>query len=59
MSFILKTIFQERKKEFTLVQDTMQELIVHRSKILSGQLPGDELKQLKHRITHGIDRVNA
>ncbi|XP_071513992.1 dedicator of cytokinesis protein 2 isoform X2 [Panulirus ornatus] len=56
---LLRKLYVERKKEFTLVRDTMKELIAHRSKILSGQLPGDELKQLKYRITHGIDRVNA
>ncbi|KAG7160013.1 Dedicator of cytokinesis protein 2-like [Homarus americanus] len=56
---LLRKLYVERSKEFTLLRDTMTELIVHRSKILCGQLPGDELKQLKHRITLGIDRVNA
>ncbi|XP_068248217.1 dedicator of cytokinesis protein 1 isoform X5 [Palaemon carinicauda] len=55
---LLRKLYVERDKNFTLLRDTMKEIIAHRSKILSGQLPGDELKQLKHRITHGIDRVN-
>ncbi|XP_063609034.1 dedicator of cytokinesis protein 1-like isoform X2 [Penaeus indicus] len=56
---LLRKLYVDRKPNFSLVRDTMLELIAHRSKILSGQLPGDELKQLKHRITRGIDRVNA
>ncbi|XP_066966939.1 dedicator of cytokinesis protein 1 isoform X9 [Macrobrachium rosenbergii] len=55
---LLRKLYVEQDKNFALLRDTMKEIIAHRSKILSGQLPGDELKQLKHRITHGIDRVN-
>ncbi|XP_069941837.1 dedicator of cytokinesis protein 1 isoform X2 [Cherax quadricarinatus] len=56
---LLRKLYLERSKDFTLLRDTMKELIALRSRILSGQLPGDELKQLKYRITHGIDQVNA
>ncbi|XP_045614067.1 dedicator of cytokinesis protein 1 isoform X2 [Procambarus clarkii] len=56
---LLRKLYLERSKDFKLLRDTMKELIALRSRVLSGQLPGDELKQLKHRITHGIDQVNA
>ncbi|XP_050707802.1 dedicator of cytokinesis protein 1-like isoform X3 [Eriocheir sinensis] len=56
---LLRKLYLEKCKDFTLLKDTMSELIILRAKVLSGQLPGDELKTLKQRITRSIDRVNA
>ncbi|XP_076042771.1 dedicator of cytokinesis protein 1-like isoform X4 [Oratosquilla oratoria] len=56
---LLRELYLERSPHFQLVKDMMVELIAWRKKILSGQLPGDELKQLKQRITKKIDLGNS
>lgn len=58
-AFFFVVVLQERNKDFNQLLSTMKELILHRCKVLSGQLPTDELRQLKHRITQAIDRINA
>ncbi|CAL4179940.1 unnamed protein product, partial [Meganyctiphanes norvegica] len=45
--------------KFHRVKDCMMQLICYRSTILSGTLPGDELKQLKQKITVKIDCINV
>lgn len=37
----------------------MTELIDWRKQIMSGTLPADELKELKHKVTAKIDQGNA
>lgn len=37
----------------------MFELIAMRSQVMAGNLPVDELKELKHKITAKIDHGNA
>ncbi|KAK7079345.1 Dedicator of cytokinesis protein 2 [Halocaridina rubra] len=56
---LLKKLYVEDSDNFVLLRDTMIELIAFRNKILSGKQTVDELKQLKRRITFGIDRINV
>lgn len=49
---------QTKNENFEQIQIQIYELISHRSQILSGTLPVDELKEIKHLVTSIIDTGN-
>lgn len=51
-------IFQIHSKEFEQIKNQIYDLIKHRSKIISGTLPVDELKRLTKQVTSEIDMGN-
>lgn len=52
-------ILQQSSANFVSIQTMMLDLIDWRRQIMSGTLPADELKILKHKITSKIDQGNA
>lgn len=50
--------FQTHSKNFIQIQKQIYELIKHRSKIISGTLPTDELRQITKQVTSEIDMGN-
>nr|CAD7205374.1 unnamed protein product [Timema douglasi] len=51
-------MFQTHSEHFETIQHRIYELIRYRSKILSGTLPVDELKEIKRLVTSKIDMGN-
>ncbi|XP_049862449.1 dedicator of cytokinesis protein 1 isoform X3 [Schistocerca gregaria] len=55
---IWKNLYRMHSKNFKAVEHQILELLQYRSKILSGTLPVDELKELKQQVTSKIDMGN-
>ena len=51
-------MLQNGQQEFAVVRSNITKLIELHKRILSGQLPLDELKRLKQEVTQKIDLVN-
>ncbi|CAN8023877.1 unnamed protein product, partial [Ixodes persulcatus] len=56
---IWKQLYLTNKTEFDSVRSMMYELMDSRRKIMSGTLPVDELRELKHKVTTKIEMGNA
>nr|CAD7428800.1 unnamed protein product [Timema monikensis] len=55
---IWKHLYVTHSEHFETIQHRIYELIRYRSKILSGTLPVDELKEIKRLVTSKIDMGN-
>ncbi|XP_046384567.1 dedicator of cytokinesis protein 1 isoform X4 [Ischnura elegans] len=55
---IWKLLYVKNNKNFGTIQQMIYELIRYRSKILSGTLPVDEMKEIKQLVTSKIDTGN-
>lgn len=53
-----KNLYVSHSKSFDFIKTQIYELINHRSKILSGTLPIDELKSVTRQVTSEIDTGN-
>ena len=51
-------MFQMHSDNFKIIENRIYELISYRSKILSGTLPVDEMKEIKQLVTSKIDMGN-
>lgn len=57
-SFVLIYFFQNHSKHFEQIKNQIYDLISHRSKIISGTLPVDELKRVTKQSSEEIDIGN-
>ncbi|XP_071445315.1 dedicator of cytokinesis protein 1 isoform X2 [Hetaerina americana] len=55
---IWKLLYVKNNKNFGTIQQMIYELVRYRSKILSGTLPVDEMKEIKQLVTSKIDTGN-
>lgn len=51
-------LFQSHSKDFDTIKNQIYDLLTLRSKIISGTLPVDELKQVTRQVTSEIDKGN-
>uniref|UniRef100_A0A4W3JZL4 Dedicator of cytokinesis 2 n=1 Tax=Callorhinchus milii TaxID=7868 RepID=A0A4W3JZL4_CALMI len=55
---IWKQLYLDKRRPFKAVHSMLFDLMEWRSQLLSGTLPKDELKELKHKVTSKIDYGN-
>ncbi|XP_008197863.2 dedicator of cytokinesis protein 1 isoform X2 [Tribolium castaneum] len=53
-----KNLYVKNSKHFEAIKNQIYDLITHRSKIISGTLPVDELKRITKQVTEEIDKGN-
>lgn len=53
-----KNLYVNHSKDFEVIKNQIYDLITHRSKIVSGTLPVDELKRVTKQATEEIDKGN-